>query len=308
MKKLISLIMAVLCIFSFVACGESSDGLGEIKPSGEKVTYSEVESFVSSRQESYLEKDMAKYEERKEQWFEVYLLYEEKALEEKSKKEDDVTIEFKGKLGFTEDRKPLLKAEFSLKEKEVDGERTINNEEEIKIVYIDDVIYLDLKATYDRADGSEHKEEYKVMGKLEDIYQSDITEALEILLEEESDWDYYGVAVLDLLTAVEELGAEYNGANYYKDGDKLFAEVLMEEKESDYKMKGALQAMVEFEKDSAIVNSFSVYAMSYNKSEVVYGDDTEIYDNVDEIKLRINLKQIEAASVKAPNTEDYQQI
>ena len=86
MKKLISLIMAVLCIVSFVACGQSSDGLGEIKPSGERVTYSEVESFVSSRQESYLEKDMAKYEERKEQWFVVYLLYEEKALEEKSKK------------------------------------------------------------------------------------------------------------------------------------------------------------------------------------------------------------------------------
>ena len=146
------------------------------------------------------------------------------------------------------------------------------------------------------------------MGKLEDIYQSDITEALEVLLEENSAWDYYGVAVLELLALVEEFGSEYNGVSYYKDGNKLFAEIVMKEEESDYKMKGALQAMVEFEKDSAIVNSFSVYAMSYNKSEVVYGDDTEIYDNVDEIKLRINLKQIEAASVKAPNTEDYQQI
>ena len=306
MKKLISLIMAVLCIFSFVACGESSDGLGEIKPSGEKVTYSEVESFVSSRQESYLEKDMAKYEERKEQWFEVNLI--KYTAGSSSARSWQTTMTVNGKLVFVNDREILFEADFLVENITVENGKEKKSTDKSKVVLVNEMLYIDSEKKTVDADGVEQTENIKVKGVLEELYASDFTAALnKVLFIKGNDWDYYGVGVFDLLAFVKEIELQSKTANYYKDGNTVYLDVKAEETNSEEGEEVIYQSKIEFEKNSAIVKACSLFYRDY-KENFFNTSSGEVKSNYNEIKIRIDLKKLSSGIINTPNAEDYQEI
>ncbi len=306
MKKLISLIMAVLCIFSFVACGENSDGLGEIKPSGEKVTYSEVESFVSSRQESYLEKDMAKYEERKEQWFEVNLI--KYTAGSSSARSWQTTMTVNGKLVFVNDREILFEADFLVENITVENGKEKKSTDKSKVVLVNEMLYIDSEIKTVDVDGVEQTESIKVKGVLEKIYASDFTAALnKVLFIKGNDWDYYGVGVFDLLAFVKGIELQSKIANYYKDGNTVYLDVKAEETNSEESEEVIYQSKIEFEKNSAIVKACSLFYRDY-KENFFNTSSGEVKSNYNEIKIHIDLKKISSGIINTPNAEDYQEI
>lgn len=307
MKKLISLIMAVLCIFSFVACGgTTSEGLTEIKPSGGGIELSELEEFLSARQQTHIEKDMAKYEERKEQWFEVNLI--KYTAGGSSARNWQTTMTVNGKLVFVNDREILFEADFLVESINVENGKEKKTTDKSKVVLVNEMLYIDSEKKTIDADGAEQTESIKVKGVLEKIYASDFTVALnKVLFIKGNDWDYYGVGVFDLLAFVKEIEFQSKTANYYKDGNTVYLDIKAEEINSDESEEVIYQSKIEFEKNSAIVKACSLFYRDY-KENFVNTSSGEVKSNYNEIKIRIDLKKISSGIINTPNAEDYQEI
>ena len=82
MKKIIAIILVVLCAFSLVACGDkdnSTNVLKKLSPTGKRVEQTQAESFIEDRDKAYVESDMEKFENLSEQWLEINVKYVDKS-------------------------------------------------------------------------------------------------------------------------------------------------------------------------------------------------------------------------------------
>lgn len=301
MKKIISLVLAVLCAISLVACGggKSTNVLSKIKPSGEKVSIDQAGNYIIERQNAYLESDTAKLESLTEQWYKIDVKIVEESESEGSTREYNTkeSFKFSGVMGVTKSGQINMKLEFEVVS---EGESKWNSHEEVavmsqsvkgKIIAVDGVAYIDAKMT-EEVDGEKRTEEIKVMQPVEDMdfdgFDDLVTEG------------FYGTDIFDEL--MDALGVDFSGEPvFYLDGDKVYAEMKLEEVDAYSTVEGLFQFEVEYAEKSAIVNSVRFYGEVNAEESDLSGD----YHAEGQTKLGLSISECEPQTVKAPNDDDY---
>ncbi len=300
MKKIISLVLAVLCAISLVACGggKSTNVLSKIKPSGEKVSMDQAESFIVERQNAYLESDTAKLESLTEQWFKIDVKIVEESESEGTTREYNTkdSFKFSGVMGVTKSGQINMKLEFEVVS---EGESKWNSHEEVavmsqsvkgKIIAVDGVAYIEAKMT-EEVDGEKRTEEIKVMQPVEDTefdgFDDFVTEG------------FYGTEIFGAL--IDALGINLSGEPiFYLDGDKVYAELKLEDADEYEAADAIFQFEVEYAEKSAIVKSARFYG------EVnAEGSNGMDYRAESQAKLGLSISECEPQTVKAPNDDDY---
>lgn len=307
MKKLISLMIALVCILSFVACGGSgsSKAIRELEPSGEKIYAADMRRLVSKRQETYLEEDMAKYEEQSDKWFDVQIKMS--MISEEDGDSMEIYYMIDGKMGFIDMSELVMDVEIV-----IEGENVSHDIEGNKItesmslkgdlILVDGVAYVDITLKEKGPDG-EREESVKQMGELDDAFDyADIEDMLD-LIGDPSDYEssVYGLNITELLNSV----AGGVGVNYYSDEDRIFIDYRESQETTSQKAEMVMQYDIEFEKNSAIVKTTNVYVRTFIESEYNYG--IEKVHSLSDIKIGMEVKQISSASIKAPDLEGYEQ-
>ena len=307
MKKLISLMIALVCILSFVACGGSgsSKTIRELEPSGEKIYAADMRRLVSKRQETYLEEDMAKYEEQSDKWFDVQMKMS--MLSEVDGDSMEIYYMIDGKMGFVDMSELVMDVEIV-----IEGENVSHDIEGNKItesmslkgdlILVDGVAYVDVTLKEKGPDG-EKEESVKQMGELDDAFDyADIEEMLDFI-GDPSDYEtsVYGLNITELLNSV----AGGVGVNYYSDEDRIFIDYRESQETTSQKAEMVMQYDIEFEKNSAIVKTTNVYVRTFMESEYSYG--IEKGHSLSDIKIGMKVKQISSANIKAPDLEGYEQ-
>ena len=301
MKKIISLVLAVLCAISLVACGggKSTNVLSKIKPIGEKVSIDQAGNYIIERQNAYLESDTAKLESLTEQWYKIDVKIVEESESEGTTREYNTkqTMEFSGVMGVTKSGQINMKLEFEVVS---EGESKWNSHEEVavmsqsvkgKIIAVDGVAYIDAKMT-EEVDGEKRTEETKIMQPVEDMdfdgFDDLVTEG------------FYGTDIFDEL--MDALGIDLSGEPvFYLDGDKVYAEMKLEEVDAYGTAEGLFQFEVEYAEKSAIVNSVRFYGETDVEESDLSGD----YHAESQAKLGLSISECEPQTVKAPNDDDY---
>lgn len=300
MKKIISLVLAVLCAISLVACGggKSNNVLSKIKPSGEKVSIDQAGNYIIERQNAYLESDTAKLESLTEQWYKIDVKIVEESESEGTTREYNTkqTMEFSGVIGVTQSGQINMKLEFEVESK---GESKWNSHEEVsvmsqsvkgKIIAVDGVAYIEAKKT-EEVDGEKRTEETKIMQPVKDTefdgFDDFVTEG------------FYGTEIFSEL--MDALGIDLSGEPiFYLDGDKVYAELKFEEADEYEAADAIFQFEVVYAEKSAIVNSVRFYG------EVnAEGSDGMDYRAESQAKLGLSISECEPQTVKAPNDDDY---
>ena len=300
MKKIISLVLAVLCAISLVACGggKSTNVLSKIKPSGEKVSIDQAGNYIIERQNAYLESDTAKLESLTEQWYKIDVKIVEESESEGTTREYNTkqSFKFSGVMGVTKSGQINMKLEFEVESK---GESKWNSHEEVavmsqsvkgKIIAVDGVAYIEAKKT-EEVDGEKRTEEIKVMQPVEDTefdgFDDFVTEG------------FYGTEIFSEL--MDALGIDLSGEPiFYLDGDKVYAELKFEEADEYEAADAIFQFEVVYAEKSAIVNSVRFYG------EVnAEGSDGMDYRAESQAKLGLSISECEPQTVKAPNDDDY---
>ena len=301
MKKILSLILVVLCAVSLVACGggKSTNVLSKIKTSGEKVSMDQAESFIVERQNAYFESDREKLEALTEQWFKIDVKIVEESESKGSTREYNTkqTMEFSGVIGVTQSGQINMKLEFEVESK---GESKWNSHEEVavmsqsvkgKIIAVDGVAYIEAKMT-EEVDGEKSTEEIKVMQPVEDTefdgFDDFVTEG------------FYGTEIFGEL--IDALGIDFSGEPvFYLDGDKVYAELKLEEADEYEAADAIFQFEVVYAEKSAIVNSVRFYGeVNAEGSDGMGG-----YSAENQVKLGLSISECEPQTVKAPNDDDY---
>lgn len=305
MKKLICLAIVVACMLSLFACGSSAlNAHDEIVPSGQEMQINDVREEVANRQSKYLDSDMKAYEKRDAQWFEFALAYVETGVNRYGYPyEEKVTVE--GKFGFINGRQSVFEGVFLIEEitkpyayvgnGETVEEKTIDK---TSVILLDGILYLDGERTYVKGEDSS-VEAYKMMGELDKLLANDLVDNLqELLLEENSDWDYYGFAVCDLLDYVENGCGELNASSFYSDGSFIYSVVDFKKDGLYGEYPGNFTSRIKFKNKSAIVERFTFKYEYIIDSDIINAD----------IELCFDMKQIASASITAPKLDGYVEL
>ncbi len=307
MKKLISLMIALVCILSFVACGGSgsSKTIRELEPSGEKIYAADMRRLVSKRQETYLEEDMAKYEEQSDKWFDVQMKMS--MISEEDGDSMEIYYMIDGKMGFVDMSELVMDVEIV-----IEGENVSHDIEGNKItesmslkgdlILVDGVAYVDVTLKEKGPDG-EKEESVKQMGELDDAFDYADIEGMLDFIGDPSDYEssVYGLNITELLNSV----AGGVGVNYYSAEDRIFIDYRESQETTSQKAEMVMQYDIEFEKNSAIVKTTNVYVRTFMESEYSYG--IEKVHSLSDIKIGMKVKQISSANIKAPDLEGYEQ-
>ncbi|MBQ3495159.1 MAG: hypothetical protein IJA76_00515 [Clostridia bacterium] len=301
MKKIISLVLAVLCAISLVACGggKSTNVLSKIKPSGEKVSIDQAGNYIIERQNAYLESDTAKLESLTEQWYKIDVKIVEESESEGTTREYNTkqSFKFSGVMGVTKSGRINMKLEFEVVS---EGESKWNSHEEVavmsqsvkgKIIAVDGVAYIEAKMT-EEVDGEKSTEEIKVMQPVEDMD----FDGFDDLVSE----GFYGTEIFGAL--IEALGIDFSGEPiFYLDGDKVYAELKLEDADEYEAADAIFQFEVVYAEKSAIVNSVRFYGeVNAEGSDGMGG-----YSAENQVKLGLSISECEPQTVKAPNDDDY---
>ena len=218
MKKIISLVLAVLCAISLVACGggKSTNVLSKIKPSGEKVSIDQAGNYIIERQNAYLESDTAKLESLTEQWYKIDVKIVEESESEGTTREYNTkeSFKFSGVMGVTKSGQINMKLEFEVG---AESESKYNSHAEVderkqtikgKIIAVGGVAYIDAEMT-EEVNGKKTTEETKIMQPVKDMdfdgFDDLVTEG------------FYGTDIFDEL--MDALGVDFSGEPvFYLDG------------------------------------------------------------------------------------------
>ena len=101
---------------------------------------------------------------------------------------------------------------------------------------------------------------------------------------------------------MDALGVDFSGEPvFYLDGDKVYAEMKLEEVDAYGTVEGLFQFEVEYAEKSAIVKS----ARFYGETDVEESDISGDYHAESQVKLGLSISECEPQTVKAPNDDDY---
>ena len=308
MKKFISLIIALVCMFSLFACegGGVSKTIRELTPSGEEIQAEDMRTLVAERQETYLEEDLAKAEESKDKWFDMEVKMS--VLMEENEAVSEVFYKIDGKIGFVDMSELVMDLDVVLEAKDVsyaeDGsEVVVTAKINGTLIMVDGMAYIDVTSKEVGPDG-EKEEHVKQMGELEEVFDyMEIEDILSLIGDPTDDeGSIYGVNVNGILDMV----AGSVGVTYYAEDDKIFIDARETMEESGIKTESVIQYAVEYKRNSAIVKSTKVYMRNYLESS--YDDGVETFSSIMDMKIGMQVKQIASANVSAPNTEGYEKI
>ncbi len=302
MKKIISLILVVLCAFSLVACGngDSEGVLTKIKPSGTEVDSRQYEGLINERIYSNLVSDKAKLDNLGDQWFKIdmKIVEESKTTTSLVIREYKETIEVKGIICLTAKGKLNIKVEF-LSQTEGYGKDHADGKEEKrllktegKIIAVDDVAYMDVKETVVRG-GVKQTEENKIATRLIEIYDPGF---IGILTE-----GFYGMTVYEKL---QDYWGFESGEEIvcYVDGDKAFVEFKVDEESSNEERKSHSQIEIKYAEKSAILEGLRFYSEVREKTSSSINE----YKNTSIIKRGLIITRCEPVAITAPDVNDYE--
>ena len=303
MKKLISLIIALVCMLSLFACegGGSSKTIRELKPSGEEIQAGDIRTMVVQRQVTYLEGDLVKAEEEKDRWFDMEIKMS--MIVKDGESETEVFYKIDGKMGLVNMRELVMDVDILLEAEEVSYDETSNKETadmEVKgnLILVDGMAYVDVTAKEVSPDG-EMEEHVKQMGSLKDAFEfADIEELLGLLGDPDS---IHSLDVVEILNMV----ADSTNVKYYSEDDKIFIDYRDSLETTNLKSEEVVQYEIEYKKDSAIVKSTKAYTRNYIESSYNKGEQT--VTSVMDMKVSVQVKQISSANIKAPDLEGYEQ-
>ncbi len=304
MKKLISLIIALVCMLSLFACegGGSSKTIRELTPSGEEVQADDMRKAVAQRRATYLEADLAKAEEENDRWFDMEIKMS--MIVKDGESETEVFYKIDGKMGLVDMSELVMDVDILLEAEEVTYDEASNKETatmEVKgtLILVDGMAYVDATAKEVTPDG-EKEEHVKQMGSLEDAFEfADIEELLGVIGDPDS---IYSLDVDQLLNMV----AGGTNVKYYNDGDKIFIDYRDTLETTNLKSEEVVQYEIEYKKNSAIVKSSKAYTRNY--IETSYYDGVQTVTSIVDMKLGVQVTQISSASIKAPDLEGYERV
>ena len=303
MKKILSLILVVLCAVSLVACGDkdSANVFKKLSPTGERVEASSVESFVENRENTYLESDIEKFENTSAQWFEVNIKYLQKSESENKARvsKSKTLLEVKGVIGISlngdleMDVEIVYEEEIFRKysdEKETESENKLN----ARIIACDGYVYIDAKVT-ESENGEKQIEKTKVMAPVGEL-------GLGIDFDEITTEVLYGEGFYNLLEILIDVDDNMDKVDCYLDAEKVFMELDMDEDYGDDEyQKGVIQLEVKYANQSAFIEAVRCYGDVKNHRESLN------YFSESELKIGFSIAQCEAKTIIAPDTKGYEQ-
>ena len=233
MKKVVIMLISTICLFTalFAGCGSGGSNSKEINVTGEQVMAGTLRRWISDRQETYYEKDIAN--EIEYHWFdfEMEMLFENYQMENDESSKITVEYELDGKMGIKYPLTTLwgstvsLLYDFEIDVKAKNETIDENGNREVEtvrmkgdVIYVDNICYADLTIESISASG-EYKESTKTQGSLSDILDLEAGDITEILgAEADSEARIYGISIDALLDSV----ASQSGVYYYLDEDNNF--------------------------------------------------------------------------------------
>ncbi len=303
MKKLFSLIIALVCMLSLFACGGgSSKTIRELEPSGEEIQAGDMRTMVVQRQATYLEGDLAKAEEEKNRWFDMEIKMS--MIVKDGESETEVFYKIDGKMGLIDMRELVMDVDILLEAEEVSYDEASNKETatmEVKgsLILVDGMAYVDVTAKEVSPDG-EVKEHVKQMGSLEDAFEfADIEELLGLLGGPDS---IHSLDVIEILNMV----AGGSNVKYYSEDDKIFIDYRNSLETTNLKSEEVVQYEIGYKKNSAIVKSTKAYTRNYMESS--YKNGLQTVTAIMDMKVGVQVEQISFANIKAPDLEGYERV
>ena len=309
MKKIISLILVVLCVFSLFACGDkdSSDVWSKLSHSGKKVDRIKALDYIEDREVSYAESDMAQLESLNAQWFNVDAKYQLKSNTDfyATVSETIILFEMSGTIGLflngelAMDVAIVYEENFEKQSEKIDVDE--ENKVEAHIIVCDGVMYADYKTT-SRKEGKRETNQVKVMMPIDELNLHDINIGnLDIdNLGQIAFEDFYGTGVYKLTRTFINIELERE-ADFYLSNDKVFLEIDSGYEDDEATSSIFSQLEVEFVSQSAFVKALRYY--NNTKSNI----HIDKYLSECDTKIGFIIAQCEAKTIIAPDTKGYEQ-
>ena len=300
MKKIIAIILVVLCAFSLVACGDkdnSTNVLEKLNPTGKRIDRIKALDRIEEREEDYSQSDKAKLENLNVQWFNVDAKYEQNSgsdffgIVSNSK----TLFAMVGVMGYSSDGELLMDVEIvyeegQLKKKDDKVETDRKNMIEAHVIACDGVAYVDYKKiVYE--EGERKTEKAKVMIPVDAL---DFGELGQVEFE-----DLYGTGVYKLSRTFIDIETE-RMADFYWGNDKVFIQIENEDADEDYSGERIIQFEVGFSGQSALVETVRYYCET--KADIHM--DNHLSTN--ETRKGFHLIQCEPQTITVPDAGDYE--
>ena len=181
MKKILTVLLAIVCFcFSFFTGCKADAKYEEIKISGKEVLVDDLENWIETRQETYIESDTKKYIEG--HWFNIDVKSQIDRFDNNGESKS-ITLSLKGKMRVAKSNdENELDIYYELEIKKEIEEVLINDsgEEQTKkiaiigsLMFIDNIAYADLTLT-EKTENEEHKEKNKIKGSMRDVLDFDL--------------------------------------------------------------------------------------------------------------------------------------
>ena len=300
MKKIIAIILVVLCAFSLVACGDkdnSTNVLKKLSPTGKKVEKTQAVSFIEDRDNAYVESDMEKFENLSEQWLEINVKYVDKSERQSGetiRRRKNIT-EIIGVIGATSDGELIMDLEVvhEIESVEIEnGSKVYENEskEKAHVIVYRGMAYMDIKGTFN-VNGEKSTEETKSMVPLHRLAFGNIDQI--------NPEELYGTGVYKILGEIIDIKSQEK-VDYYLSSDKIFIETDMDEEGNGDESNGVVQFEVEYVEQSGFVNTVRCYG------DVEHRSESATYSSKTEIKLGLYIAQCEAQTITVPDASDYE--
>ena len=300
MKKLLCLLLVLVCLLSLFACGgNDASAIKEFELKGEKMDRIELKNYVLDRQQEYLKKDMEKTGGGEDKWFDIDI--KNLCFGESADSSYEIFCYINGKMGIlmgSEDISLDVEVCIDAVQFETEDEKTTKETVNVagNIIYVDGVAYEDIKV----------KQVGGGMNTTVTVKQmSDLDDALNFveLYIERFFYDYfvwndtqtriYGINVAKL---VNNLRGEH-----YLDKNTIYLERRTNTPGTYADVEETLQYKIEFKKNSAIVKSALVYGRTLTQNKGAFSEYTSIKD----VTL-FSIESIGAQKIKAPDADDYE--
>ncbi len=318
MKKLLIVLITIVCAFSTFAGCKGGGNSKEIQISGKEIYFGTLRHYITTRQETYLEEDKANATDQ--HWFDIDLEMQMEAIQ---KNDEEVVVkstmeyEMYGKMGI--DYPPVyissgvVKVLYDLKidieiENEVydhQGEKTLQAVKmKGEMICVDNVAYADLEVTI-KTDDEEVSQEAKVKGDFEDILNIDIDEISDLLGSTNVyEGRLYGISASEVLDSL----AGNAGVHTYLDEDNntFYIDYRQTKETGNYKTDNHMQYEIEFVENSAVVSheKLSVKSNEYN----CYTQNWTFFEEEMNTEMFVSVKKINSATINVPKDADsYQQ-
>lgn len=300
MKKLISLIIALVCMLSLFACGgNDASAIKEFELKGEKMERIELKNYVLDRQQEYLKKDMEKTGAGEDKWFDIDI--KNQWLGESADSSYEIFWHINGRMGVLIGSEDIaLDVEVYIDGVQFDTENGKESKETVNvegnIIYVDGVAYADLEVKQMTA-GMTTTITVKQKSELDEalsFVELDIERFFyDYFVWNDTQTRIYGINVAKL---VNNLRGEH-----YLDKNTIYLERRTSTPGTYADVEETLQYKIEFEKNSAIVKSALVYGRTLTQNKGAFSE----YTSTQDIKTLFSIESIGAQKIKVPDADDY---